>query len=621
MSFWGELKRRNVVKAGIAYLVVAWLLAQVVQLVLPTFNAPEWTVQTIIFLLILGFPVVLIIAWAFEITPEGVKLTANLPRSESTTSVTGQRLNYLVTVLLVLAVVFMAIDRYVLEGGRAPSADSRAAVPSPDATNEISAPAGAVDLDANVLPNSVAVLPFTNLSSNPEDAFFAAAIHEEILNQLAKLSSLRVIARTSVMQYVDTTKTIPEIARELNVEAVMEGSVRYAGNSILVTAQLIDPKTGLHLWSETYPGDRSDVSTQFAMQADIAMNIANALEAEFSPAEQERIELLPTKSSEAYDLYLAARSLNVPASLDDALLAIDNALRIDPNFADAWALKSALHSSRTIVVPGDQIAKELQASIDAAARALDIDPANTYARINQADGLATTGNWIGARRILDSIDRAALLRAANVRLFIFYANIGDYDAAFQAISAARDIDPLNADVRAHYLEAYGLRGDLEGVAREYKKGVELFGERWYGAFWWTMFNLDPANRSADVAVPPYNEIWATLGVLKDRPREGLDVLRRTYAEKDDLTVGDKIRIVVWAAYFGDTDFSLDVMQTLLERGGVTWSYYLFYPMTKELRRTPRFKSILRDSGLVAYWSQYGWPAFCRPTGANDFECD
>jgi len=255
----------------------------------------------------------------------------------------------------------MAIDSYLLDGGVELGAEPRAAAPSSDTAGEISPAAADADRNANVLPNSVAVLPFTNLSSNQDDAYFAAAIHEEILNQLAKLSNLSVIARTSVMQYADTTKTIPDIARELNVETVMEGSVRYAGDSILVTAQLIDPETGLHLWSETYPGDRGDVSTHFAMQADIAMNIANALNAEFSAEEQERIESVSTQSSEAYDLYLSARSLNVPTSIGDAMLAIDNALRIDPNFADAWALKATLHSSLTIVVPAEEVPTQRRA--------------------------------------------------------------------------------------------------------------------------------------------------------------------------------------------------------------------------------------------------------------------
>jgi TolB-like protein len=228
----------------------------------------------------------------------------------------------------------------VLERGGGSGAESLATVPSPPPAGEVSAPATAAGGNAGALPNSVAVLPFANLSSSQKDAYFAAAIHEEILNQLAKLGSLSVIARTSVMQYANTTKTIPDIAGELDVETVMEGSVRYAGDSILVTAQLIDPETGLHLWSETYPGDRSDVSTHFAMQADIAMNVANALDAESSAEEQERIESIPTRSSEAYDLYLSARSLNVPATIGDAVLAIDNALASDPNFADAWALKA-----------------------------------------------------------------------------------------------------------------------------------------------------------------------------------------------------------------------------------------------------------------------------------------
>jgi TolB-like protein len=314
MSFWGELRRRNVVKVGVAYAVVAWLLIQVASVVLPTFAAPEWVAQSVTFLLILLLPVVLIIAWAFEITPEGIKKTAQVPLQESITHVTSQKLNYVVTTLLVLAVVFMAIDNYVLDGSvRGPGRQSAAeqAAPATDGTGAVGAPASAQPSAAAGssalvgqrprLPNSVAVLPFANMSPNADDSYFAAGIHEEILNYLAKLKSLNIIARTSMLQYADTPKTLQAIAEELNVETIMEGSVRYSANRVRVTTQLIDAATGVHLWSEAYERDFADI---FAIQADIAMNVANALEAEFSEAEQQSIETAPTTSADAYALYL-----------------------------------------------------------------------------------------------------------------------------------------------------------------------------------------------------------------------------------------------------------------------------------------------------------------------------
>jgi TolB-like protein len=205
----------------------------------------------------------------------------------------GRRIEFALIGLLVLAVGFMLVDSYVLEDSdrlaevrqTASTVGSVAETPTPIVVEE----------SRDVLPNSVAVLPFENLSPDPDNAYFAAGIHEEVLNQLAKIDALNIIARTSMLQYADQTKSIPEIADELNVETVMEGSVRFADDRVLVTAQLIDPVTNSHLWSESYNREFADI---FAIQADIAMNIANALEAEFSLEEQAQIEELPTDSPE-----------------------------------------------------------------------------------------------------------------------------------------------------------------------------------------------------------------------------------------------------------------------------------------------------------------------------------
>ena len=228
-SFITELKRRNVFKVGVAYAIVAWLLIQVAATVLPTFNAPHWVLQTITFLIFLGFPLAVFFAWAYELTPEGIKATRSVIPAESIT----RQLDFIIIGLLVLAVSFLVVDNYVLQG----DGNQNTEVSTEDVGEERHEMVDAVqDSETTVLPNSIAVLPFENLSPRQEDAYFAIGLHEEILNQLSKLGNMNVIARTTMRRYANTEKSMDEIARELNVETVMEGSVRYADGRVRVTA-------------------------------------------------------------------------------------------------------------------------------------------------------------------------------------------------------------------------------------------------------------------------------------------------------------------------------------------------------------------------------------------------
>ena len=308
-SVWGELKRRNVVKVAVAYAIVAWLLIQIIVSVEAPLNLPDWTDTFIIVLLAVGFVITLLVAWAYELTPEGIKKTKSAPLSETFSRVTGRKLDFIIIGLMAVAITFLLVDNYWLED----SLDSEmiTGVAEPPTPGEIT--------ELAILPNSVAVLPFENLSLNPEDAFFAAGIHEEILNQLVKLSALNVIARTSMMSYAGTDKGIPEIAAELNVETVMEGSVRYADGRVLVTAQLIDPNTNAHLWSDSYNREFADI---FAIQADIAMNIANALEAEFSVTEQESIEHVARQDRSHRQFSDSRKNVGLEPTLDHTRIAI-----------------------------------------------------------------------------------------------------------------------------------------------------------------------------------------------------------------------------------------------------------------------------------------------------------
>ena len=410
ISFLAELRRRNVVKVGVTYAVAAWLLIQMVTTVLPTFDAPAWIVRTITFLLILGLPFALVFAWAFEITPEGLKRTRDVVPERSITSQTGQRLNYLIIALLVVAVGLASVD--ILRGGSAvsssPPAANPAAAAQPVSATAVRPSATSPGSDTQSLPNSVAVIPLSNLSPRQEDAYFAAGIHDEILNQLVKLKNLSVIARTSVMQYAGTTKTIQEIGRELGVKTVLEGSVRYADGRVLVTAQLIDAATNVNLWSDSYERELSNI---FAIQADIAMNVANAMRAEFTPAEQQSVERVPTSSLQAYEQYLIATARQSRSPFrgpGSALEALDAALALDPNFVKALILKSNIHAFLSQTAKGEApYAAESEQALTAALRAAELEPGTPETQALLVTVHSRRGEWAAAEDALRKINGAS----------------------------------------------------------------------------------------------------------------------------------------------------------------------------------------------------------------------
>jgi TolB-like protein len=246
VGLFTELKRRNVFRVGIAYILGAWLLAQVADLALDIIGAPDIVLRSLAVLLALGFLPAIIFAWAFEMTPEGVKRESEIDRSESITAQTGKKLNLVTIMMVIAAVSFVVVERYLPQrAAPGPQADSQpAAIPTP-AQNAAEAPLPADD-------RSIAVLPFANRSNQDDDLFFTDGIHDDLLTQLAKIHDLNVISRTSVMEYRDTRKNLKEIGAELNVGTILEGGIQKVGNRVRINAQLIEVATDQHLWAETF---------------------------------------------------------------------------------------------------------------------------------------------------------------------------------------------------------------------------------------------------------------------------------------------------------------------------------------------------------------------------------
>ena len=418
-NFFAELKRRNVYRAAVGYAAVAWLLIQIATQILPFFETPQWVVRTIIVVLLAGFPFALIWAWMFEVTAEGIVRTEEAPREDPGRRALGRKVDFVIIAVLALAVGLLVFDRF-----RAPR-DARGT-------------------------KSIAVLPFENMSSEKENAYFADGVQDEILTHLAKIADLKVISRTSVMHYRSGgRRNLREIGAELGVAHLLEGSVQRAGGRVRVIAQLINARTDEHLWAQTYDRDLADV---FAIQSEIAKAIADQLHAKLSPPEKAAIETPATTNLAAYDLYLRARDLfayntDIGAAakdLPEAVRLLDDAVARDPAFLAAWSLLARMHGN--MFAQGyDRTPERLAATNAAAQLALRLQPASGEAHLALASyHYYGFRDYERARQELE-IARRALPNNAQVPELISYIDRrqGRWVEATRNLEQALQLDPRN----------------------------------------------------------------------------------------------------------------------------------------------------------------------------------
>jgi TolB-like protein/Tfp pilus assembly protein PilF len=474
-NFFLELKRRNVIRVAGLYLVGAWLLVQVAGTVLPMFGAPEWLPRTIVVLLAIGFVPAVIFSWVFELTPEGLKRDEDVAPEQSITPQTGRRMDRMIIVVLVLALGYFAFDKFALTPRR------EAALVSNAVPNESKSVINA---------KSIAVLPFENRSRDPDNAYFTDGVQDEILTDLAKIADLKVISRTSVMQYKSgAPRNLREIGQQLGVAHLLEGSVQRAANKVRVNAQLLDARTDAHLWAQTYDRDLADV---FAIQSEIAKAIADQLQAKLSPNEKKAIEQPPTTDLAAFDLYSRAKSLLLTASfsamsqpdLRKAIELLDEAVKRDPSFFDAYCQLAWAHESLYAISGLDHTPARLalaEAAVQAAIR-LRPDAAEThlaraqYLYYGQRDYAGALAELEIARRALPNdprlfeltgyilrrrgqqeeglrnLERAVELDPRNFftlqQIAVSYQGLGRYADSIAALDRALAIVPDNAETRA-----------------------------------------------------------------------------------------------------------------------------------------------------------------------------
>src|ERR1043166_7652963 len=326
-NFFAELKRRNVYKVAVAYAVASWLLIQIATQVFPFFEIPNWAVRLVVIILIIGFPIALILSWAFEITPEGIKRESEVEANKSITHHTGRKI---VALTAVLALIAAGVLGYQLWGPKR-STSTQANVTSASAVP--------------IVEKSIAVLPFENLSDDKSNAYFTEGIQDEILTRLSKIAALKVISRTSTLKYKSAPDNLREVGQQLGVANLLEGSVQKAGNAVHINVQLIKAATDEHIWAESYNRKLEDI---FGVEGEVAGKIAEALNAKLSGAEEKALAVKPTDNVAAYDAYLHGRSIEA-ARFDipgEEQMASDyqRAVQLDPNFALAWAALAGVRS-------------------------------------------------------------------------------------------------------------------------------------------------------------------------------------------------------------------------------------------------------------------------------------
>ena len=630
MSFFEELKRRNVFRVGIAYLVSAWVLLQVVDLVLENIDAPPLVMKIFMLALAIGFPIALIFAWAFEMTPEGVKLEKDVNRSQSIAHVTGQRMNRHIIIALVIAVILLLVDKFTPE-------TSTESAPVTAQVESVQTPAP----QAEENEKSIAVLPFVDMSPEGDQAYFADGISEEILNVLVKTHSLKVAGRTSSFQFRNRDEDLRSIGEQLGVANILEGSIRKANNRVRITAQLVKASDGFHLWSETYDRELTDI---FAIQDEIARAITDALAIELNLTDPgQRLVSASTGNMDAYDRYLEGRGL-IAQRLDfpRAIRLLDEAIQMDPEFAEGWAANAQAHAL-SIYYVASNIAETLDLAASMANKALALDPTLSMAHSVLGDIYRDRFEWMKAK---DSYLRALALNPDEIEANEQYAQLlwrGNYFAEALKYSArAAELDPLsklNLTVNA------GIRyasGDHAGGRADISKVLKMSGSK---------ANLDFQLQHAISMALADGDIQNAIELTKDFANVQLvqandpaitahygELVQYLNSREETLSflstsqygiVSAWINIywtidVFWAVHYEDYELAARIMEAGSTRDyqlGMLDITLINFPFLGPVHNSGVYKRLVRKIGLDDFWRENGFPPYCKAIGEDDFACN
>jgi TolB-like protein len=598
MSLFEELKRRNVFRVSIGYIITAWLLLQVVDLVLENVNAPDWVMQVFMLALAIGFPLAVFFAWAFEMTPDGVKRESEVDRAASVTPQTGRKLDRSIIIVLVIALAWFAWDKF--------SNPAPGIVPEPIVTDVTQPQKVATQETSSTVSSekSVAVLPFVNMSDDQQNEYFSDGISEELLNVLVRVKGLRVPSRTSSFSFKGSTLKLAEIGQELQVDHILEGSVRKSGDRIRVTAQLVEVNTDTHLWSETYTRELNDI---FAVQDEIAQAIVSALKVTLTVNDQTSIQSRPTTNVDAYNKYLLGRHLWNKRSSESILAStepLSEAVAMDPGFGQAWAALADAY----VLIPEyavgaqDEFIPLAHAAID---KALAINP--------DSAGALTTSAYI---KFMYDYDRegahADFKKAIEIdpnyaTAHQWYGELlaaeGQLGAALDELRLARRADPLAAimpqdmgwfllysdrkeEAFKYYYEALELAPQLQGTIRHLMILNIMLGR------------FDQARKRAreHAMIRGYDPL-STLAVIDAVENPALNDIAVELLAQDESMENGALQKSLMLMLLNEPELTLDLLEKTFAEGDPYAMHMKRIGTFDPIRDNPRFQALLKKMNM------------------------
>ncbi len=623
MNFIAELKRRNVIRMAGLYLVGAWLITQVAATVLPLFGSPDWIARSIVVLLMIGFIPALVIAWVFELTPDGLKRDAEVTPEQSIAPQTARKMERSILVLFAIALAFFGFDKFYL-------APKREANLVSIATQTINKKVALKEKSEN--EKSIAVLAFANSSADKDNEYFSDGVAEEILNSLAKVKDLKVAGRTSSFFFKGKNESLGTIGKTLGVAHVLEGSVRKQGNQLRITAQLIRVSDGFQLWSETFDGTDSDI---FALQENIARLVTSQLKVALNAGQQDRLVDVGTANPEAYQLYLQATSIfnrRDRTRFLNAIAALQSAVRLDPRYVRAYARLASLY----VVLPSYTDADPQQAHAQvmryaSAALALDADSAEAWAARGASlskfrDTQVESRNaFKQAMRLNPNDPNASFWNGLNL-LTIGYRRQGTAQ-----IEHALALDPMLPNALRWRGMLYLQDGDIARAEPLLQRAYDLGLANTANAL------SEIAMQHGDAAASESLWVTGSMGLDFNMTRDELVVVHRGIfgdaAAKQAAVqalqgvlarMGPKRAMPTLPLYLFRLDAPALGLTVLRERQageGIDAMNWIWTRQGAPIRALPEFDAFLHDFHLPELWDKYGPPDQCRKNNKGDYVCE